>query len=302
MKTSKPIITPVVVAWIIVLLASALPKVILQEIIGLTVSRDQQTLLSLGVILIALAATLAWQSLSGLRPFLILLTVLIGSQWVVYAQVGQLNNYPSWLHNPSFNIYMLAEVSLNLMITLAVIATLLLMKKKRADFYLVKGDIAAPAQPIRWLGVKEGDRWNKFGAWLTVCISLGTLAFLIIAGRPPADIVVRALRFLPAILLAAALNAFNEEMTYKASFLSVLESPVGPRQALYMVAVFFGIGHFYGVPYGVVGVVLATFLGWILAKSMQETRGFFWAWFIHFWQDVWIFAFLAIGSIVPGGG
>ena len=63
-----------------------------------------------------------------------------------------------------------------------------------------------------------------------------------IAGRPPLDIVVQALPYLPAILLAAALNAFNEEVTYKASFLSVLESPVTPRQALYMVAAFFGIG------------------------------------------------------------
>ena len=108
--------------------------------------------------------------------------------------------------------------------------------------------------------------------------------------------------FLPAVLLAAALNAFNEEMTYKASYLSVLESPVGKRQALYMVALSFGIGHYYGVPYGLVGVVLAAFLGWFLARSMQETHGFFWAWFIHFWQDVVIFAFLAVGSIVAGGG
>jgi len=50
-----------------------------------------------------------------------------------------------------------------------------------------------------------------------------------------------------------------------------------------------------------VGVILAAFLGWILGKSMLETRGLFWAWFIHFLQDVLIFAFLAIGSITPGG-
>jgi hypothetical protein len=35
---------------------------------------------------------------------------------------------------------------------------------------------------------------------------------------------------------------------------------------------------------------------------MQETRGMFWAWFIHFWQVVWIFSFMAIGAIIPGGG
>jgi membrane protease YdiL (CAAX protease family) len=116
------------------------------------------------------------------------------------------------------------------------------------------------------------------------------------------DIVIQALPFLPAVLLAAAMNAFYEEMTFKASFLSVLEGPAGKQQALLLMAAFFGIMHFYGIPYGVVGVLMATFLGWLLGKSMLETRGLFWAWFIHFIQDVLIFAFLAIGSITPGGG
>lgn len=285
------------------LLTSALPKVVLQEIFGQTVSADMQAVMSLGVIFIALLATLTWQPLRRLRPFFVLFVVLVVSQWLVYNRLDQwLPFYPAWLRNTSFNVYMLAEQSLNLIVTLVIIAALFLMRKKRQDFFLVRGDIAAPVGPIRWLGVKQGERWNKFGGWLTFFISLGTLAFLIIAGRPSLDIVIRALPFLPAVLLAAALNAFNEEVTYKASFLSVLESPVGPRQALYMVAAYFGIGHYYGVPYGVVGVLLATFLGWILAKSMQETRGLFWAWFIHFWQDVWIFSFMAIGAIIPGGG
>ncbi len=302
MNTTAPKNTILAVAWIVTLLVSALPKIILQEIFGQTVSADMQAVLSLGVIGAALLASLICKPLRGLRPLLILFAVLVGSQWLVYNRIDKLGDYPRWLKNPSFNVSMLAEQSLNLMVTLAVIGTLLLMKKKRQDFYLAKGDLSAPVEPIRWLGVKQGERWNKFGPVLTICISLGTLAFLIIAGRPPLNIVAKALPFLPAVLLAAALNAFNEEVTYKASFLSVLESPVGPRQALYMTAAFFGIGHFYGVPYGVIGVILATFLGWILARSMQETHGLFWAWFIHFWQDVWIFSFMAIGSIIPGGG
>jgi len=286
-----------------VLLTSALPKVVLQEIFGQTVSVDRQAVMSLSVISVALLATLIWQPMRGLRPLLVLFAVLVGSQWLVLNRVVQwLPFYSSWMHNSSFNVYMLAEQFLKLIVTLMIIAALFLMRKKRQDFFLVRGDIAAPVGPIRWLGVKPGERWNTFGGWLTFFISLGTLAFLIIAGRPSLDIVTQALPFLPAVLLAAALNAFNEEVTYKASFLSVLESPVGPRQALYMVAAYFGIWHYYGVPYGVVGVLLATFLGWILAKSMQETRGLFWAWFIHFWQDVWIFSFLAIGAIIPGGG
>jgi membrane protease YdiL (CAAX protease family) len=302
LKTPKTPKTTLLVAWTVILLASSLPMVILQEIFGQTVSADQQAVMSLSVILVALLATLVWRSLRGLWSFLVLFLVLVVSQWLVYNRIDELAKYPVWLHHPSFNISMLAEQSLNLMVTLLVIITLLLMRKKPKDFFLAKGDIDAPAEPIRWLGVKEGDRWNTFGAWLCVFISLGMLIFLVIAGRPPLDIIIQVLPFVPAILLAAALNAFTEEVTYKASFLSVLESPVGPRQAVYMVAVFFGLLHYYGIPYGVIGVLLAAFMGWLLAKSMQETRGLFWAWFIHFLQDVWIFAFLAIGSILPGGG
>ena len=51
----------------------------------------------------------------------------------------------------------------------------------------------------------------------------------------------------------------------------------------------------------VVGALLGGVLGWLLGKAMLETRGFAWAWFIHFLQDVLIFAFMAIGSVSAGG-
>ncbi|HJW89781.1 MAG TPA: hypothetical protein VJ436_03980, partial [Anaerolineales bacterium] len=156
MNTPQPPKTTLLAAWIVVLLTSALPKVILQEIFGQTVSQDLQAVISLSVIFIALLATLIWQPLRGLRPFLALFLVLVSSQWLVYNRIGQLSFYRTWLRNTSFNVYMLAELSLNLIVTLIMIAALVLMNKKRADFYLVRGDTAAPVEPIRWLGVKQG--------------------------------------------------------------------------------------------------------------------------------------------------
>jgi hypothetical protein len=224
----------------------------------------------------------------------------VGVEWFVFTKVDQLPFYQAWLNNPSFNVYMLAEQSLRLLVTLLIIAVLFLLMKTRKAFFLVMGDTHAEVTPVKWLGIKN-ERWNTLGRTFAIIISSGTLAFLILAGRPPLNIVVRALPFLPAVLLAAAFNAFNEEMTYKASFLSVLENVVGKDQALWLMAAYFGIGHYYGVPYGIIGVIMAGFLGWFLGKSMLETRGLWWAWFIHFWQDVLIFAFMAIGSIKPGG-
>jgi hypothetical protein len=296
-KSKAPIIT----AWIFLLFASSLPRIILQEVFKIPVSADQGAILAGTVVLIGLLLTFVWSDVRALRPFFILFLVLIAVEWFVFTKVDQLPFYQDWLGNPSFNVYMLAEQSLRLLVTLSIIAVLFLLKKRASAFFLTRGNTSAPAEPVKWMGIKEGENWNKLGPLFALIISSGTLAFLILAGRPPVDLVIRALPFLPAILIAAALNAFNEEMTYKASFLSVLEDVVGKHHSLWLMAAYFGIGHFYGVPYGVVGVVMAGFLGWFLGKSMLETRGLWWAWFIHFWQDVLIFSFLAIGSITPGG-
>ena len=298
-ETSKPR-SLIVIAWVFLLLASGLPRILLQEIFKFEVSSDLGAVIAGGTVLVGLVLTFLWQPMRALRPFFILFLVLVGVEWFVYTKVDQLPFYRSWLNNPSFNVYMLAEQSLRLLVTLLIIVALFIMMKTRKAFFLVMGDTSAPVEPVRLLGIKN-ERWNTLGRNFAIIISSGTLAFLILAGRPPLDIVVRALPFLPAVLLAAVLNAFNEEMTYKASFLSVLENAVGKGQALWLMAAYFGIGHYYGVPYGVIGVVMAGFLGWFLGKSMLETRGLWWAWFIHFWQDVLIFAFLAIGSITPGG-
>jgi hypothetical protein len=298
---SPPRKSTILAAWIILLVASALPRIILQEIFHQPVSSTLQAAISAGVVSIGLLLSLVWEPLHALRAFLIVFLVLVGAEWLVFTWLDQLPTYRSWLGNPSFNVYMLAEQSLRLMVTLVMIAALFLLRGRREAFFLVKGDTSAPVEPVRWLGAKPGDKWDKFGRAFALYLSLGTLAFLVIAGRPSLDLVARALPFLPAVLVAAALNAFNEEMTYKASFLSVLEGPLGKRQALWLMAALFGIGHFYGVPYGIVGVLMATFLGWLLGKSMLETRGLLWAWFLHFLQDVLIFAFLAVGSITAGG-
>lgn len=291
-----------VTAWGFLLLASGFPRIILQEIFNYQVSSNLGSGIAAVVILVGLALTFAWSAVRALRPFFVLFLVLVGVEWIIFTVIAGLPMYEMWLANPSFSVNMLANQSLRLMVTLVIIAALFVLKKRRDAFFLVKGDTSAAVEPVRWLDIKQGERWNKLGRNFALILSLGTLAFLIFAGRPPMDIVIRALPFLPAVFLAAALNAFNEEMTYKASFLSVLEDLVGKHQALWLMAAYFGIGHFYGIPYGVIGVLMAGFLGWFLGKSMLETRGLWWAWFIHFIQDVLIFAFLAIGSIVPGGG
>lgn len=102
---------------------------------------------------------------------------------------------------------------------------------------------------------------------------------------------------IPVILLVAALNAINEELPYRAALLSQFLPAVGKNQALWITTVLFGVGHFYGIPNGIIGVLMAGFLGWFMGKSILETKGIFWAWLIHFLQDIIVFSFLAMAAL-----
>lgn len=294
--------TVVAVAWVAILALSLGPRVVLQELFRLQPSADLLAAASIGLMGLALVATAWWAPGRALRPFIAVMAVLVASRWLVLTRLDEAAPIAAALRDPAFGVRLLTEMLLNLVVTGLMLATLWTIHRgRRRDFYLAKGDTAAPAGAVRWMGISAGDPWTGVGRVLSVAITLGTVAFLVLAGGPSLEQFARVGPLVPVVLAAAALNAFNEEVTYKASILSVLAGPVGGRDALRMVAAYFGIAHFYGVPYGIVGVALAWFLGWILAKSMLETRGIAWAWFIHFLQDVAIFGFMAVGAITPGG-
>lgn len=282
------------------LVVSILPNALLHELTGGSPAWLGWAKIGL---LTGLAVTmLFWQALRPLRNFILLLLAIFVSEMVVGLLTGSAL-WQGWFGGASapFTSSMLGIQLGRLMVSLLMIGVLLLLGYRRTDFFLVRGKLDAPITPVRWLGFSQPEPWTKFGGQFALYISLGTLLFLILGGRPSPAALLGALPMIPAVLLFAVLNAFNEEMTYRASLLAGLEHIINPQQALWLTAAFFGIGHYFGVPYGVIGVVMATFLGWMMGKAMLETRGFFWAWFIHFLQDVLIFSFMAIGSISAGG-
>lgn len=103
--------------------------------------------------------------------------------------------------------------------------------------------------------------------------------------------------FVPLVLGLAAANAFSEEFLFDGAYLTPLAEAVGETQAIMLTAALFGLAHFYGVRWGVSGVLLTLFFDWFLAKSMIETNGFAWAWFLHFLADVVIFSSFAVAAV-----
>jgi membrane protease YdiL (CAAX protease family) len=189
---------------------------------------------------------------------------------------------------------MVAEQSAKLVGAAVMIGVLLLVGLRRRQFFLAVGDLDAPMRPARLLGFPRPDPWWKFGLVWGIGIAAVLFAAQWIIVRPSATQVAGILPLLPAILLFASLNAFSEEMTYRAPIISTLQPPLGDSAALWQSAFFFGVAHYFGVPGGLVGAVVSVFMGWILGKAMIETRGLFWPWLIHVLSDIAIFSFLAM--------
>lgn len=288
----------VMIAWGVTLLVSVLPDIILQEIFK--VPTTYLFWAKLGLLALLIGVSFMWPTLRPLRPYFLIFVVLNIAGWISNL-IADTAFWKSTFSSPQFTVSMLGNQLLRLFVALVMLAALYILKRDRRRFFLTSGDLHASAEPVSWLGITNPVSWFRLGPIAALCITLGTLAFMLLAGVPSLPAFTQILPLIPIILILAAMNAFGEQVSYRVSLLATLHDVVGRPQALLLAALYFGLGHFYGVPYGVVGVAMAGFLGWFLAKAMLETNGFFWPWFIHFCQDVAVFTFIAMGSITPGG-
>jgi membrane protease YdiL (CAAX protease family) len=283
----------------VTLLVSQLPDVLFQELGGGLPAWLFWAKMDL--ICGALLASLFWKNLRALRLFFAVLLALYLIEWGA-DRFYQTLNYTNLLSGASSFVQSVGAVQIQRATEGILMLVVMLALVRRLDrFFFVKGKLDATAEPIPLIMDKPSS-WRILGPFIAGAMCLGLLVFVFVfGGLPSTEALLGVLPLLPLVLIFAALNAFGEEMLYRAPWLAALEGPLGPVQALLITAAYFGIGHYYGVPYGVLGCVMAFIPGWLMGKAMLETRGFTWAWVIHFWMDVVIFFFMALGSVRPGG-
>lgn len=154
--------------------------------------------------------------------------------------------------------------------------------------------------PEPWIGITKNnkDSWKKGGLTVAIIITVVTAAVIFFQVYRRGVIQSLSLGSFLMIILFAFTNSFVEEVTFRHTFASIVEyHDLNPSISKALSAVVFGGVHYFGTPGKIPGVIMAAFIGWFLSKSIHETKGFFWAWLIHFLQDVVIMSALFLTSV-----
>jgi membrane protease YdiL (CAAX protease family) len=172
------------------------------------------------------------------------------------------------------------------------LATQVFFPSTLAPFFSI-GNPNAPAEPLLFFGIQAGDGWVNTGLSLCIVISLVTGVFMYLQIRSLNLKWTDLVKQLAWILLFAASNALGEEAIYRLCVVAPLYTQLTPFVLILLSAVLFGWPHYWSMPNGVIGVLLAGILGFVLAKSVVETQGILWAGMIHWLQDI-----IIIGAMV----
>ncbi len=179
----------------------------------------------------------------------------------------------------------------------SVLAVIYLRNSANFAAFLALGNIQAPVERVSWLPIVTGTSWLILGIILSFFITFGTATFVYFKFRKTAGGLEALLRFIPWVLLFSATNAFSEEVIYRLGIVVPMFGTIDTAYVLLISAITFGAPHLRGMPSGIVGALMAGFLGWLLAKSVVETHGIFLAWFIHSLQDVVIFSAFVMAAV-----
>lgn len=137
-----------------------------------------------------------------------------------------------------------------------------------------------PMRPL--VGRSGGGRWES-DAWVLGLVMTAVVGVATFVQVHPAGFTFHW-AYVALVVPFAAMNAFTEEAVFRLPYVTMGDDHTGSRvYGLAMGSLVFGVFHFWGVaPNGLVGALMSAFLGFVLAKSIQETTGFFWAFSLHF--------------------
>src|SRR5437763_15856073 len=93
-------------------------------------------------------------------------------------------------------------------------------------------------------------RWSPAGPPIVLLFAVAMIAFFLANLRPNFWQLTQHWELFPWAVATAALNAANEEFQFRCVPLAHLRNVLPPHDGIWLTAVFFGLGHYFGEPSG----------------------------------------------------
>ncbi len=291
-----------ILAWAVILIGSMMPAIFLRFFVP-AVSSESVLPSWLAWTQVAVLAVLwgvswVWSTIKPLRGLILALLAFCVGAFFISPVIRESTAYTNWVSQASWGAALVSSpIAVHLAPVVLMTLTLIGSGLGRKGLFLTRGNPNAPAQPSRLFNIKENETkpWTSLASQFMLFYVIILVIVIWLNVQPDLSLFSQALIYLPAITIAAAINALAEEYQYRSVLLARLEPVVKPGQAMLMSAVLFTSLHYYtGTPSGPIGAIAVMFMGWVAAKSVLETRGLVWAWLLHFIADFVIFAFYAM--------
>ncbi len=208
-------------------------------------------------------------------------TLLLTANWFIPKINWQLHTNPFINGLAKYQVFALL---------IAIAATvIILIFNPISKLFLAIGDLNILAEKEKWMGINGKSSWKINGLQLLFFISLATGIFMFLGLKYTNNLANFQWQFIPFVLLFAFTNSLAEELIFRFSIIGGLFNQHSKLSIMILSAVLFGLPHYFGQPSGIIGVLMAGVLGYVLSKVTYETKGLAIAWAVHFVQDVIIF-------------
>jgi membrane protease YdiL (CAAX protease family) len=288
-QPSKPQVS---LAWLVLALGSALPGIVWRQLLD-----EPPPVWLPGAQALVLAAGLPlFARLTGMKPLRGFIAALAALQLglLLVGLIREIPRYDEWVRGAPDYQEVFAGAFLLLIPGVLMLLTAVADGLGRRELFLQRGDVAAWS---RIPGTERRISWRRLGPLLVALITVPLAVQLVSANDPDFDRLGTAVALLPLALVFGAINALSEEIRFRCVLLARISPVLGAETAIWMTALSFGLAHWYGGnPSGPIGVALTAAFGLLLAKSMIETCGLFWAWAMHGAADVVIFTVLVMAA------
>jgi membrane protease YdiL (CAAX protease family) len=299
-EEQKPIAVPtkalIATAWVGTLLLSRLPQIVLTELGVISATGwNLWWWIILGSVLFVL--TYVWSTVRPLREYFLVLTMIYVFT-ILLSILEQTSIWVSWFGpERSWTASFFGERLGVVLLAFGLAGTLALLGQRRKDYFLAIGNVKAPAAGIRLPWRKNPLPWTIAALLVALPLTLLIAAGIMVMNPLPGVTISAVIPLLPIVFLFALMNAFGEELAYRAAPLSQLWGIVGKRQAVWMIALWFGLGHYYGgISFGPLGAAFFTVVAVLFGKAMLETRGLVVPIFMHLWGDVLLYIVLVLAN------